>query len=460
MYQIHKFEKAFDKVSRFKLLKKLVKLGIGNVMLQALKRLYTETYCILSHGKEYSEIFRTFTGIRQGASSSALLFITFIDDLVDYLKEHCQTEAILEDLHCLLHADDTVIISTERTLFVQKCDHMLDYFRENSLSLNLSKSGYLIINGNNDIKSNIMLKNGILEYKSVVTYLGVIISDKGNIEHDALLYLEEKRSNVTIRYGNFCRKNFLAPLDVKLHVLNSCMSTALIYGSETWGKCRMNKFEVIYRQGLKTALSIRSTVNNEIVYIESGEYPLFIRIAKQQINFWGSIQNLAQDHYISKLIHTAEESEFVRYYKDLEHHYNTPCEYERLMKNDFQDAIKEKLQTAAQQDVNSKLGTYSILNPNLLKPKYEYKLEFQRVMITRYRTGAHNLMIEKGRRQPRIPQEERLCSCNRGVQTIHHVIMDCLLLNELRNKYNVTCVENGIMNDQFLLEMEHILGIK
>ena len=185
----HKQNKIYYKISRFKLLKKLVKVGIGNVMLQALKRLYIETYCILSHGKEYSEIFRTFTGIRQGAASSALLFISFINDLVDYLKEHCETEDVLEDLHCLLHADDTAIISTERTLFVQKCNYMLDYFWENSLSLNLSKSGYLIINGKeNDIKSNIMLKNGILEYKPVITYLGVIISDKGNIEHDALLY--------------------------------------------------------------------------------------------------------------------------------------------------------------------------------------------------------------------------------------------------------------------------------
>ena len=101
-------------MSRLQLLKKLVRLGIGNCMLQALKRLYTATYCILSHGGKYSDIFRTFTGIRQGAASSALLFIVFIDDLVQYLKEKCNPEPILEDLGCLLHADDTLILSTNR----------------------------------------------------------------------------------------------------------------------------------------------------------------------------------------------------------------------------------------------------------------------------------------------------------------------------------------------------------
>ena len=71
-------EKAFDKVSRYKLLKKLVEKGIGNCMLQALKRVYKSTYCVLSYGQEVSRKFRTFTGIRQGAASSALLFIVFI----------------------------------------------------------------------------------------------------------------------------------------------------------------------------------------------------------------------------------------------------------------------------------------------------------------------------------------------------------------------------------------------
>ena len=150
--------KAFDKVSRLKLLKKLVLLGIGKCMLNALKQLYSFTCCIMVFGKQFSRTFRTFSGIRQGAASSALLFIAFIDDLVDYLKARCPPETILDDLHCLLHADDTTILNTDRQMFIAKCNHMLDYFEENSLSLNLSKSGYLIINGKeNDIKCSLSL---------------------------------------------------------------------------------------------------------------------------------------------------------------------------------------------------------------------------------------------------------------------------------------------------------------
>ena len=50
---------------------------------------------------------------------------------------------------CLLHADDTALLSTDRKSFVNKCNLMLKYFEENHLSLNLSKSGYMIINCKN-----------------------------------------------------------------------------------------------------------------------------------------------------------------------------------------------------------------------------------------------------------------------------------------------------------------------
>ena len=223
------------------------------------------------------------------------------------------------------------------------------------------------------------------------------------------------------------------------------------------------KLEVLYRQGLKTAMSIRKTVNNEIVYIESGEFPLYMRVAKQQLKFWKSIQKLKEekpDHYISKLVEIADGCSFIKYYQELEQQYATPNDCMKLMKEEFLKTTQESIQTSATSDENSKLGAYLTVNPSLNKPTYDNKLEFQRVNITRYRCGSHNLMIEKGRRPPHIPQEERLCLCNTGLQTVKHVLMDCPLLLDLQQKHDITDVEGGVMNDLFLLEMEKTLGVK
>ena len=129
-------------------------------------------------------------------------------------------------------------------------------------------------------------------------------------------------------------------------------------------------------------------------------------------------------------------------------------------KNNFIEQIKGKFVTASTNDENSKLGTYMMINPTLSKPNYERKLEFQRVIITRYRTGSHNLRIEKDRKIPNSNREDRICLCNTGVQTIKHVLLDCPLLTECREKHNIIDMVNGIHNDDFLLEMECILNIR
>ena len=95
-----------------------------------------------------SEMFETFTGIKQGASSSVILFIIFLDDLIDTLKEKCVSEPLLQDLHSLLHADDTLVLSTRRDLFVHKCN--VDGLTEKKMLLSFKKSGYIIVNPKQD----------------------------------------------------------------------------------------------------------------------------------------------------------------------------------------------------------------------------------------------------------------------------------------------------------------------
>ena len=72
------------------------------------------------------------------------------------------------------------------------------------------------------------------------------------------------------------------------------------------------------------------------------------------------------------------------------------------------------------------------MNPNL-KPYTETNItEFERFQITRYRTGAHYLGIEKGR-MSNVKRENRLCLCKSSIQTLHHVLFDCTLTSRLPN---------------------------
>ena len=83
--------KAFDKVSRVLLLKCLIKLGIGTCLLEALKAMYLCTRCVLKSAGKLSDVFYTYSGIKQGAPSSVILFIIFMDDIIDILKKNVWT---------------------------------------------------------------------------------------------------------------------------------------------------------------------------------------------------------------------------------------------------------------------------------------------------------------------------------------------------------------------------------
>ena len=170
------------------------------------------------------------------ASSRVLLFNAFMDDLIEHLQSNCPIEPLLDTLHALLHADDTVIMSTSRELFITKCDTMIQHFEGNDLLFNILKSGYMIINGKaEDTKGDVGLAKGSLGYKRKQTYLGTLITDSGNLMTDIKTQLEYKRPHLTIKYNNFCQVNDQAPLEIKLKVLDVCINNSLLYSCETWG---------------------------------------------------------------------------------------------------------------------------------------------------------------------------------------------------------------------------------
>ena len=393
-----------------------------------------------------------------------------MDELVSYLQQHCIEELLIGTMHCLLHADDTAILSTDRELFIRKCNAMVEYFDENSLKLNLKKSAYLIINGGvNDIKEDIQLNSGTLPYHSSVVYLGAVVSDTGNIAFDIEKFVGGKRPNVTIKYNNFVHKNHMAPIGIKLKVLDACVTSSLVYACETWGTANVSNLEVAYRFGLKRALSVRENTNTEVIYLESDRYPLAIRVSKQQLKFWITLTDYLgenPEHPLAALIERGRELnlKYVAYYDNLKREFQTPEELHKQLIERYRNGWEANIRQKAGNDDQSRCGVYLLVNPELAPPKLRSNiLERERILISRYRCGSHNLRIETGRlSNPFIPREERYCSCNTGVQSLHHILFECPFLADLHEEYNFTSISEALNRDdttQFLLKMERKLGI-
>ena len=366
--------KAFDRVSRYLLLKTLVRLGIGNVMFNVLKRMYSNTRCVLKGFGKVSEVFEMYSGIRQGLSSSVILFIVFLDDVIDNLKLMCPVEPLIDQLHCLLHADDTLILGTDRDLFIKKCDILMDLFHLKRMTINFKKSGYMIINGKKrDIKCNLRLKAGFLTYRQSHKYLGVIITDSGIVKDDVKSFLAEKNKHVLVKLANYQRKNDLAPIAVKLKVVRSCINASLTYGSEAWGNSPLNGLEVLQRKALKIILNVRNSTPNEIVYIESGYIPLKPVVYKRQLKFFRKMKHHSITNPSSPISRIFEEimtkkMPFIKHYKKLDEKFASPNECYNFYLNEEENTLFRTIRDKGDNDIDGCLGTYLRINPNLISP--------------------------------------------------------------------------------------------
>ena len=93
--------------------------------------------------------------------------------------------------------------------------------------------------------------------------LGYTISDSGKLKDHFEKNIFEKRSNITIEF-------LKAPISIIFDVLIACLKSTILFGCEIWGNSKLDKLECCYRKAIKYALAVRPSVNNEIIYIESG----------------------------------------------------------------------------------------------------------------------------------------------------------------------------------------------
>eukprot|EP00732_Lithocolla_globosa_P000859 Lithocolla_globosa_v1_NODE_337_length_4409_cov_50.992421.p1 type:complete len:855 gc:universal NODE_337_length_4409_cov_50.992421:3132-568(-) len=137
--------KAFDTVNHEILLDKLEIYGFGETSLALIKSYLSNRTQIVIIDKTESDPMEITCGVPQGSILGPLFFILYINDLPNALN-HSQA---------LMFADDTTILNTNQNIHTLRENTLMDlsstskWCRANLLTLNESKTAYLLFSGAN-----------------------------------------------------------------------------------------------------------------------------------------------------------------------------------------------------------------------------------------------------------------------------------------------------------------------
>lgn len=86
-------------------------------------------------------------GVRQGAPSSCLLFIIYINRMVQMIKGMVEKDGFLGLMYVLLLMGDTVVHATSREKSVEKLSLLLDYCHDCGMEIIVNKTKFFVVYG-------------------------------------------------------------------------------------------------------------------------------------------------------------------------------------------------------------------------------------------------------------------------------------------------------------------------
>ena len=100
------------------------------------------------------------------------------------------------------------------------------------MKVSATKTRFIVINGNEEDKEDLVIDDMCVKRCSHYTYLGSPFADAGS-PSDSIKFNANSRMCQVLKFVSFCQKNNDIPFFVKKKVFNAAVMSSLLYGCES-----------------------------------------------------------------------------------------------------------------------------------------------------------------------------------------------------------------------------------
>ena len=286
--------KAFDKLNHYVLFMKLMKRHVPIKFVNVLLNWYTKVLISVKWNNLFSDYFPVTAGIRQGGILSPVLFLVYVDDLLEKLaKMGCRI--LGHHVGALMYADDLILLSPmlyELQSMLNVCKLELDLL---DLKLNASKSVCLRFGKAYKRKcTNLTLEGEMIPWVSEARYLGVFLisGTKFGCNLDKAKAKFYRSSNAILSKLGYQKNPAVA-----LNLIASIALPSLLYGLETLTLNVSQKTSLSHPWN-RTFMKIYSTFDKNVIkqcQYYGGFLPFLYVLDMRRIEFLIKLQSIEND---------------------------------------------------------------------------------------------------------------------------------------------------------------------
>jgi hypothetical protein len=444
-------EKAFDVVWLQKLLNHLFYKNIRGKLWSLICYIYLNCEsCVLVNGL-ISTFFKLMRGVRQGGVSSPLLYLLFINPLLEELGQSPLGISIFNlIIALLLFCDDTLGMSTTPEDFQLLINKVVAHATNWNYKLNLNKCSAMLIN--TDI-CTLTIGGTPLTIENEVKYLGVTFTTERTFTtHWQNILLAVNKTINSLNTAGVSARTFIPSNAAKLFF--KIPQPKILYASEVIDPPDhriLQKLEKLRLRYFKRVLNCSITTANDFIMFEMQEIPIIDHMLIRSLTLYHRLQHLPSNMLVHKIYTLmSPQSTWMNRIQIGAKKYNINIQdlpkQISAWKNIIHTNIKHHWRT--QQLTSISLST-QLIDFNLLQqpnPGINNYLRFfhpkSAKFVLRLRSGNNYLSYHQ-QRMENISADNRYCVlCLGNPETAQHHLITCTATSHLRQTLlnNITAI--------------------